>query len=447
MRKILTLFAFFTAAALAAAEYTIKVTTSAPSGVVKCNELVIFTAQALVDGKPAPADMILEVQEYISGTGRKIVKQSADKTYTFKHAMAEPGRMYIRCFLFGGASKKKSLLLNVGLPKPKKMTGTGVYAAPEAQRIARPEPADFDAVWDKYKAELVQIPVKVLEKKPLNNSKAGGAKADMAKKLKIDVYDMKIASPGGKNVSGILCVPQDKSRKYPAIVSFHGAGVRSAGAKLNSDAITFDVNAHGLPNLMPHKYYSNIMDKKSPYAGTADYKAEMFRGMFMRVLRSLEFIRTLPEWNGKDLIVTGGSQGGVQTIVAAAQDKYVSLAVPTIPAMVGVAEFIQKKNVESTWPSPYVKDYQAGKDVTAAAKKFDYLDGAFHLRRVKCPIYVAVGMFDHHAAHVAAAMNDCPSKEKVFTYNIYFGHTAINKPGVRAINKVLDAAKKESVKK
>lgn len=447
MRKVLTLFAVFTAAALSAAEYTIKVTTSAPSGAVKCNEEVTFTAQALVDGKPAPADMILEVQEYISGTGRKIVKQSADKTYTFKRAMAEPGRMYIRCFLFGGASKKKSLPLNVGLPKPKGMTGTGVYVAPEAQRIARPEPADFDAVWDKYKAELAQAPMQVLEKKPLNDAKESGARADMANKLKIAVFDMKVSCPGGKNVSGILCVPQDKSRKYPAIVYYHGAGVVSSSAVLNSDAITFNVNAHGLPNLMPKKFYDDISKNKNPYYGSSDYKAQMFRYMFLRVLRSLEFVRTLPEWNGKDLIVTGGSQGGVQTIVAAAQDKYVSLAVPSIPAMVGVAEFIQKKNVESTWPSPYVKDYQAGKDVTEAAKKFDYLDGAFHLRRVKCPIYVSVGMFDHHAAHVAAALNDCPSKEKVFTYNIYFGHTAINKPGVRAINKVLADAKKESVKK
>ena len=110
--------------------------------------------------------------------------------------------------------------------------------------------------------------IKVLEKKPLNNSKAGGAKADMAKELKIDVYDMKIASPGGKNVSGILCVPQDKSRKYPAIVSFHGAGVRSAGAKLNSDAITFDVNAHG--DLLAAGFHGFLQKRLVGHSGCAE---------------------------------------------------------------------------------------------------------------------------------------------------------------------------------
>lgn len=53
--------------------------------------------------------------------------------------------------------------------------------------------------------------------------------------------------------------------------------------------------------------------------------------MAMRVMRSLEFVRTLPQWDGKTLIVAGGSQGGLQTIWAAALDHKVTEAKPDIP--------------------------------------------------------------------------------------------------------------------
>jgi len=43
-----------------------------------------------------------------------------------------------------------------------------------------------------------------------------------------------------------------------------------------------------------------------------------FGGMTWRVMRAVEYAKTLPEWNGKDLTMEGGSQGGLQSIWAGA---------------------------------------------------------------------------------------------------------------------------------
>ncbi|NMA46826.1 MAG: hypothetical protein GX945_09725, partial [Lentisphaerae bacterium] len=54
---------------------------------------------------------------------------------------------------------------------------------------------------------------------------------------------------------------------------------------------------------------------------------------YLRVMRSLDFVKTLPEWNGRDLIVVGSSQGGGQAIAAAGLDPQVTLCVAAVPAL------------------------------------------------------------------------------------------------------------------
>ena len=48
-----------------------------------------------------------------------------------------------------------------------------------------------------------------------------------------------------------------------------------------------------------------------------DPEVAYFNGMVLRVKRGLQYLKTLKGWNGKDLIASGGSQGGLQTIWAA----------------------------------------------------------------------------------------------------------------------------------
>ena len=53
--------------------------------------------------------------------------------------------------------------------------------------------------------------------------------------------------------------------------------------------------------------------------------------MTYRVMRGLQYLKSRPEWDGKTLVVEGGSQGGLQSIWAAALDPDVTECRPFIP--------------------------------------------------------------------------------------------------------------------
>lgn len=420
------------------ADYELKVTSTAgEDGIVKCGEKVTLTAQAFKDGKALDNSLMLHTTVWQDGKGAHLVKTSADELFSVDITMTEPGRAYIRCALFDPANPHTRFNFKNSRSSGyyKGNSGIGFFADPDKQQIMRQEPADFDKFWDDKKAELARTPLKVLEKVPY-------LQKDLSNK-DYEIYDMKIACAGPAPVSGIITIPKDKSRKYPALVKYHGAGVRSAAADMRGGYIVFDVNAHGIPNGQPEKYYADITADKTrnPYKQSAEKRYEMFCYMFLRAVRALEYIRTLPEWNGKDLVVAGGSQGGVQSLAAAALDKNVTLALPSVPAMVGSAEFMLRKNVESAWPNPYRSAYYQKKDVTGIAKKFDYIDGAFFMRRISCPIHISVGLFDFHAAHVYAAFNDCPAREKSITGIPDMGHYSYNPKGDAAIKAIAESGK------
>ena len=69
-------------------------------------------------------------------------------------------------------------------------------------------------------------------------------------------------------------------------------------------------------------------------------------------MRSLEFIKTLPQWNGKDLIASGGSQGGLQTIWAAALDPDVTRGESGVTWCCNIAGNVLYQG----WYIPWVKE-------------------------------------------------------------------------------------------
>ena len=55
--------------------------------------------------------------------------------------------------------------------------------------------------------------------------------------------------------------------------------------------------------------------------------------MFLRLTRALEFLTSQPEWDGKILMVEGGSQGGGQSLAAAGLDSRVTFIAAGVPAI------------------------------------------------------------------------------------------------------------------
>ena len=314
--------------------------------------------------------------------------------------------------------------------------GLGVLIAPEKIVPGNPKrPADFDEFWAKKRAELDAVPVKA------TRTEVGGSKNYPG----VVCYDVKVDCAGGKPVSGYLCMPRGAEPKsLPAIVTYHGSGVRSAKKqfKYGSKAIAFDVNAHGIDNGKPAKFYTELNQgalKGYTVRGFGDRDQCYFIGMFMRVMRALDYVKSLPEWNGKVLIVSGPSQGGGQALAAAALDSQVTLCSTGVPALCDLGG--RAVDRRPGWPAYTVKPLkrQSDADLLAGAA---YIDGVFFARRIKCPIYFSTGLIDNvcHTAAVYSAYNALPKETEKHMQIVPTGHhhgTTPYNPGAKAINRTL----------
>ena len=263
------------------------------------------------------------------------------------------------------------------------------------------EPADFDAYWASQKERLAKVPVK--------------AEVKFVKEHKgVNIYEVKVDCAGPRPVTGYLTVPVNaKKGSQSATVTFHGYGTRmpSVPTYVHKSGILFNVNAHGYDLGKDKEYYKEFF--KSIKSGNFNYgmnpedckdrDKHYFNGMVLRVLRSLEYVRTLPEWNGKDLYVNGGSQGGLQSFWAAGLDDKVTKCYPSIPWCCDLAGR-ENGRLAPTWGVPY-------------APAMDYFDAANHAKRVKCQVLIpraGIGDYVCPPSGVAVAYNNIKAPKKIF---------------------------------
>lgn len=425
MKKTVVFLSVIASVLLAAAEFDIKVTSTSKTGVVKAGEKVTVSAVALCDGKSVPAGYTLRVQRWDDGKGVKNESLPAEKEYKTVLERNAPGWSYVTFNLLDKSKKEiksKNRVIRVG---------TGIVLGLDKIAPARKEPADFDAFWNAAKAELAGVPLKVLEMKKVSANRTH------------EFFDVKVACAGPKPVSGYLSKPLDRSRKYPVILMLHGAGVATSYKSNYPGAIAFNVNAHGILNGQPAKYYADLKNgalKGYPLFNNGNRDKIYFRYMFLRVLRALEFLRTVPEWNGKDIIVSGSSQGGAQTVFAAGMDPSVTFAIVTVPAMADISGCLAPYKRNSGWPKPYRNTPKDSGRVSA----WDYYDGVNFARRIKCRIYVSTGLIDTTCPPTAVhcLFNQIPSKEKSIEIHRDMGHVARNDNGWKAFRELCEKAAK-----
>lgn len=340
-----------------------------------------------------------------------------------------------------------------GRKKKTVLASIGVIADPYSIRPGFTEPEDFQQFWDNAKAELAKVPVKA-ERKEIEVTDDLIPKASSYFSYRVPVkmneptvlkgkfrcWDVKVDSVGGVPVSGYLTMPADaKPKSLPAIVTFQGAGVKTANKAFVSGAIRFDVNAHGIENGQPADYYRKLAaGKLKGYTaiGLDSRDKYYFRNMYLRVQRALDYIKTLPEYDGKTLIVAGNSQGGGQTLVAAGLDPDVKLILASVPAMCDHGGILAGRI--SGWPR--LVKMKNGKVVNPeAVKTLPYFDAAFFAKRIKAEAYLTVGLIDVTCSptSVFAAYNNIPGKKHI-TVLPYRGHRGTLSPAfIRRVQQVV----------
>ena len=245
-----------------------------------------------------------------------------------------------------------------------------------------------------------------------------------------------------------------KPKSLPALVMFHGAGVLSARKhpEYAAHALVFNINAHGLPNGKAPAFYKKLGAttlKTYRVADLDDRDKVYFVGMFMRVMRALDYVKSLPEWDGKTLIAMGGSQGGAQSLAAAGLDPQVTLCCAHIPALCDLGG--AKAGRRPGWPIHLPANHRKWDDPKVIAETA-YLDGVFFARRIKCPVYVSTGLIDNTcvAPAVYSVYNSfADGVEKHIEFNPRGGHGTVSfsKAGIAEVARQLGCRTEENSSK
>ncbi len=359
--------------------------------IYKPGEKMEFTIM-LYDGKtPVEGKKLKWTRTGDDGITQKGEGSSSKDGFKITTSMDKPG--FVRIYVTASDDNNKPIMFKYRGKDKSVFFDGGACVAPETLK-GMPEPSDFDKYWTEQKKLLASVPLKVLEMKEVKGTKD------------VVAYDVKISCAGKMPVSGYLCMPKNAAKKsLPAEVTFHGYGVGGANKKLKKakDRIVFDINAHGILNAQPKEYYKNL--GKTTLKGYAFSKKEnsnpdtaYFHDMFLRVIRALEYVKSLPEWNGKDLKATGGSQGGLQSLAAAGLDKDVTECYAWSPWCCDMGRS-QLKRLMGGWGIAY----------TPAILYFDPVN---HVKRANpnCKLHIIANLGDYvcPASGVWIAYNNFP---------------------------------------
>ena len=384
------------------AGYTFNLKASRDGSEYKKGETAEFILTATKDGKPVDG---LKISGEITKDSVKIGKTFAGVVENGKFSVSgtldESG--FLKCAVFANVPGKDGKQKRVDLL-------AGAAFSPLEIKQSLPAPEDFDAFWAKQKEILAAIPMNV----KLTPVKSGDAS--------IAAFDVQADTFNGK-LSAYLAYPKDAAPKsLPAVVSAHGAGVRGSnlgGAVLRAKKgfIALDFNAHGLPNGQPEKYYKDIFDnelKGYPVKDSDSRDTIFFRTLYMRLMRAMDVIMAQPQWNGKDLLVMGGSQGGGQALAAGGlyPDKvtFVAACYPAICDHSGAA--IGRTN---GWPHFTRLDAQGNYDKkkTEAAR---YIDAVNFAERIKGRVFFMINYADNVCEPTScySAYNSIKAPKKLF---------------------------------
>ena len=257
-------------------------------------------------------------------------------------------------------------------------------------------PSDFEEFWNRGKEELAQVPINpVLTLLPERCTD------------KVDVYHVQLDNVQGK-IYGILCTPK-KEGKYPAILHVPGAGIRPYYGEVDEAAegfVSFTIGIHGIPVTLDKGVYDDLRaGALSNYqVFNLDDKDNMYyRRVYLGCVRAVDFLNNLDSFNGEDMAVTGGSQGGALSIVTASLDDRIDYLAAFYPALSDMTGFLHGR--AGGWPQIFVDDFTNKPEKIEVSKYYDVVNFA---RSVKAEGWYSWGYND----------NVCPPASTFSAYNV-----------------------------
>lgn len=278
--------------------------------------------------------------------------------------------------------------------------------SPEKIRPYTQIPADFGDFWNKNKAELAKVPLiytKELVKEYCTDQ--------------MDCYLVRLqVNERGQAIYGYLFYPKHaKEASCPVVLCPPGAGIKTIKEPLRHKyyaehgCIRFEIEIHGLNPKMPTEDFKDISNafngKENGYLnnGLDNRDNYYMKRVYMACIRSIDLLVSLPEWDGRNVVVQGGSQGGALALVAAGLDPRVTACIANHPALSDMAGYMAGR------AGGYPHFFRvAGMDTPDKLNTMAYYDVVNFARSIKVPTRMTWGYND----------DVCPPTTSYAVYNV-----------------------------
>ncbi len=262
-------------------------------------------------------------------------------------------------------------------------------------------PADFTEFWQTSLAESAKIP-----SQPLLTLLPEECTPE------INVYHVRLQHyKKNTYIYGKLCVPVAPG-KYPAVLRVPGAGVKKNPAEMtlaNKGMITLSIGIHGIPMTLPEQTYSDLSNgvlNNYAFLHLDDKENYYYRRVYTGCVRALDFLTTLPEYDGENLGVIGGSQGGALAMVTTALDKRVKAVVAYYPALCDLTGYLHDR--AGGWPAMFAPRNEKLNKKTEKIETSRYYDIVNFAKLIEAPGYYSWGYNDP----------TCPPTSYYAAYNV-----------------------------
>ena len=266
-------------------------------------------------------------------------------------------------------------------------------------------PSDFNEFWNKTKAEAAQF--------PLTYTKEYVEKYSTDR---IDCYLIRLQlNKQNQCIYGYLFYPNAEG-KYPVVLCPPGAGIKTIKGPMRhkyyaeEGCIRFEIEIHGLNPELDEDTFGEISrafsSRENGYLvnGLDSRENYYMKRVYLACVRSIDLLTSLPEWDGKNVIVQGGSQGGALALITAGLDKRVTACVANHPALSDMAGY----KAGRAGGYPHLFKNTVDMDTPAKMKTLAYYDVVNFAKQITVPVYMTWGFND----------NTCPPTTSYIVYNV-----------------------------
>ena len=294
----------------------------------------------------------------------------------------------------------------------------GYLVNPETFKPGYRTPGNLRRYWNKEISRMRKEPMTV---------KIDSVQAPAKYIGQVTCWHVELSMHQGFPVNAYVSIPIGaRAASLPIRIQTHGATeiteirtqsiLKTACRTALQGTIGVDINAHGMKDGASPEYYRELEDgllKDYSDQDLKDRESWYFRLMYLRLVRLVDYLVTLPQWDGRNIMVAGHSQGGGQALALGAIDSRITHVYADEPALSDHGGILLGRC--SGWP--FSTRRQSVPSTKLARKILPYFDGAILAGMYHGKLYLRAGLVDYICPPTAvwSVYNNAGTADKTIT--------------------------------